>query len=223
MPQHSLPTRMSRVAVGPDDEERLLEARIEAGQVGHVGAVLAIGVDDAGGRSPRVHALAQPLEPRRGTVRAGSRALGPACRSRAGRPGRGGRVSARVAIGSVRWRLPRPDGRRPALDDRRIRRPSTVCHGPTSPSGHVHADSARRRRPESEMDPAELAAGVTATDGRPRAGTSGRRPGPRSRRRWHRGSRPAGRAAARASGPSDRVSRRPRDPTLRHTIDVRDS
>jgi hypothetical protein len=35
-----------RVAVGPDDEQRLLEARVEAGQVGHVGAVLAVGVDE---------------------------------------------------------------------------------------------------------------------------------------------------------------------------------
>ena len=35
-----------RVAVRPDDQERLLEARVEAGQVGEVGAVLAVGVDD---------------------------------------------------------------------------------------------------------------------------------------------------------------------------------
>ena len=35
-----------RVAVRPDDQQRLLEARVEAGQVRQVGAVLAVGVDD---------------------------------------------------------------------------------------------------------------------------------------------------------------------------------
>ena len=50
-----------RVA-GPDDEDGLLEARVEAGQPGEVGAVLAIRVDDQAVDPIGGHALAQPLE-----------------------------------------------------------------------------------------------------------------------------------------------------------------
>jgi hypothetical protein len=41
-----LPNEHRRLAARSDDEDRLLEARVESGEVRDVGAVLAIGVDD---------------------------------------------------------------------------------------------------------------------------------------------------------------------------------
>ncbi len=55
-PWHSLPTRMAGSPSGPEDEDGLLEAGVEAGQVREVGAVLAIGVDDEDGPGPRLPA-----------------------------------------------------------------------------------------------------------------------------------------------------------------------
>ena len=45
VPKHSLPTRIAGGSVGPTIAHRLLEAWVEAGQPGEVGAVLSIGVD----------------------------------------------------------------------------------------------------------------------------------------------------------------------------------
>ena len=84
IPKHSLPTRMAGSPPGPSDEQRLLEARVEAGQVGEVGAVLAVGVDDepvVAAASARARA-GGPLAP--GRTAPGSRASPPASRSRAG-------------------------------------------------------------------------------------------------------------------------------------------
>ena len=67
------------------------------------------------------------------------------------------------------------------IDELVRRRPR--CHGPTSPSGHWTRTSAALGRPQPEVDPAELAAGVAAADRQLAPHASRRRPGPRSRRR----------------------------------------
>ena len=36
------------IAPGSDDQQRFLEARIEAGEVGEIGEMLAVGIDDCG-------------------------------------------------------------------------------------------------------------------------------------------------------------------------------
>ena len=48
-------------AVG-DDEQRLLEARVEAGEIGEVRAVLAIRVDQEPIHSGALHSLAEPVQ-----------------------------------------------------------------------------------------------------------------------------------------------------------------
>ena len=67
MPAHSLPTRTAGSPDGPDDQHRLLEARVEAAEVGEVGAVLAVGPDDEVAVSACVHrrAEARPAARRR--------------------------------------------------------------------------------------------------------------------------------------------------------------
>ena len=63
IPQHSLPTRIAGSPVRADDEDRLLEPRVEAGQEGEVGAVLAVGVDDEVVVAAFARAGAEPLQP----------------------------------------------------------------------------------------------------------------------------------------------------------------
>jgi hypothetical protein len=46
MPMHSFPVTSSGLAISRDDEQGLLEARVEAREVGEVRAVLPVGVDD---------------------------------------------------------------------------------------------------------------------------------------------------------------------------------
>ena len=146
MPQHSLPTRIGRLAVGPDDQDGLLEARIEAGQVRQVGAVLAVGVDDEPIVAARLHPLAQP------------RRAGPAYSARPGSPvvssgiaevGQRRRRPARgrvVVTGRCLLAASTVGSRRRRARSGRTCWPATVCHGPTSPSGHVTRTSAGRRR-----------------------------------------------------------------------------
>jgi hypothetical protein len=52
-----------RIVVRSDEEHGFLEAWVEAAQVGEVGAVLAVGVDDDPVVAARVHPLAQALQP----------------------------------------------------------------------------------------------------------------------------------------------------------------
>ena len=95
MPQHSLPTRIAGVAVAPDDEDRLLEPRVEAGQVRQVRAVLAVGVDDEAVVAALRHPLAEAIEAGRRSSAGGSSG------DRRGMPKSGRATSARRASASV--------------------------------------------------------------------------------------------------------------------------
>ena len=124
-----------RVAVRPGDQHGLLEARVEAAQERQVRAVLAVREHDQPVEPRGRRALAQRGQARRRSGRRGPRGAPRACRSRAGRPS----VSRAVPCASSlsRGRRPRDGRRRAALDVQELRRPATVIHGPTSPSGHV--------------------------------------------------------------------------------------
>ena len=124
-----------RLAVRADDQQRLLEARVESGQVRQVRAVLAVGVDDepvvarahrrarAGARAARAYSLRRDLRHR-----------GRACRSRAAstsarRGAAGSLVSTTVGRPGLDRAPPRGRRRRtvrprPAATDR-PRRPAT--------------------------------------------------------------------------------------------------
>ena len=89
-------------ASASDDEDRLLEPRVEAGQVRQVRAVLAVGVDD----QPvdvvlRAPALAEAFEPRRRRSPPAAPAPRRASRSRAGRSPRAGPSSRRRSMAST--------------------------------------------------------------------------------------------------------------------------
>ena len=86
------------LALKTHDQQRLLEARIEAGQVRDVGAVLTVGVHDEPMETAPLHPLTQSLEP--GRVRGGGDLghLCRACRNRAARAEpiwRGGLIACR--------------------------------------------------------------------------------------------------------------------------------
>ena len=51
--------KKQRLASRHEDHERFLEARIEAGQEGEVGEVLAVGIDDRRSKSRRADALGE--------------------------------------------------------------------------------------------------------------------------------------------------------------------
>ena len=164
MPQHSLPTRIAGVAGRPEDQHRLLEARVEPGQEREVRAVLAVGVDD----EPVVAARRRPARGARSTRSAYS-AAGSSGRSTRARRSRGGRPS-RAGPSVIGRRAHGAGGvHGAAAAARRGRCPRTgsaasVIHGPTSPSGQVTRTSALVGVAEAEVRPAELAAGVAAAD-----------------------------------------------------------
>ena len=155
-----------RVAGRRDDEDRLLEARVEPGEVREVRAVLAVGVDDEPVVAGDVHPLAESLQPGRVERRpaapartSGMPEVGQVDRGQAGR-------SRRRRHRSTHSRAGLPRGRRRSRRARSSRSSfaSTGIHGPTSPSGQVTRTSASVALAQPEMDPAELAAGVAAAD-----------------------------------------------------------
>ena len=126
-----------RNPVGPDDEQGLLEAGVEAGQPGEVRAVFPVGIHDARGRGGRPSARAGGEAGRVGGGRevwspVGHAEVGESDRSEAGPPRRrasaahGTRISGPVAPRSIRT----------------VRSASIVIQGPSSPSGHVTRTSA---------------------------------------------------------------------------------
>ena len=152
-----------RLPAGPDDQQRLLETGVEAGQERQVGAVLPIGVHDDPVVAPRVGPAPQLVEPagvgrgrddrhrlghvevrQRDLAEAWGRHRGPSCAQ-----GVGG-CQGRTAV------APRSIVLKPSA--------GTVSHGPHSPSGHWTRTLAERRDPEADMDPAELARLVAAAD-----------------------------------------------------------
>src|SRR3954453_18691848 len=139
-----VPDEDRRLAARPDDQDRLLEARVEPGQPRHVRAVLAIGVDDDTVVSGTIHPLAEPLE---ADCVQGGRDLG-----RPGGPPERGQLDvgqAREWGGSGGGHLPygamTGDVGSTALAPRRtVTTPpaSAGSQGPTSPSGQVTCTSA---------------------------------------------------------------------------------
>ena len=186
-----------RIAVRADDEERFLEARIEAGEEREVRAVLAIGVHEQPIQARSVRSLAQALEPRhvqhRGDVRhAGRHAevrqrdlrelrLSVALTGRLGLP------RSELAGGAV-------DGHEPVRVD-----PLPVADRAVRP-GHSRPPLPRRYRARSASSRAARKRGRRRPSARP--GSCARRRGPRPTRRSHRGSRPPAPAARPASCPS---------------------
>ena len=148
MPQHSLPTRTAGSPSAPTIKHRLLEARVEAGEVGEVGAVLAVGPDDEVVVAALVHRAraGAPSGRRRSSAASSGSAAGipksgSGDRRRAGR----GRASSAHAVTP-----PGVHGRgagRPALDRRERSPRDIVIHGPISPSGHCTRTSASSASP----------------------------------------------------------------------------
>ena len=120
-----------RVAVRGDDEDRLLEARVEAGQARQVGAVLAVGVDHDPVVAALGHPGAQPLEPLRVARRRAPPASSPGART-------SGRSTG--ASRAVRAAMSPPLDRRVGWS--RIGRPRRAATGRPSPSGQVTRTSA---------------------------------------------------------------------------------
>ena len=152
VPQFSLPTRIAGLALQAHDQQRLLEARVEAGQVRDVGAVLTIGVDDEPLETAPLHPLAQPLEPGRVQSRRDLRHLCRASRNRADpawpiEPAVSSVAAHWIVVmsaarASTRYRasastlMPRPDlAVGPGDPDLRavVRRPSPKWTGPSCP------------------------------------------------------------------------------------------
>ena len=129
--------------------------------------MLAVGVHDEPVVARAAARARSAVEPRPRTRRPGISGLaGRASRSRAARPGRGGPLGVRVVTSSLTagaTATARPASRRARSS--RTGPPPTSSQGPTVPSGHWTRTSRRRRRTEPDVDPAELAAGVPATDG----------------------------------------------------------
>ena len=147
MPQHSLPTRIAGSPVRADDQDRLLEARVEAGQERDGCAVLAIGVDE----EPVVAAVRHPPRgaPRSapGSGRPGSPAGARARRTRAARARRGGARSGwpcwthSASAPALRgWRRPRDRRRRAAGRHRRTGSRPPACQSPCVAVRPAHPD-----------------------------------------------------------------------------------
>ena len=135
-PRHSLPDEDRRRVVGPDDEHRLLEPRVEPGEERDVRAVLAVRVDDEAVERARVRARAQRGDALGVRARPGSRAAGRASRSRAGRSS----PAARSPSSSPPHRARRASTARPR------RRPRSMTHEPVAGDAHATAPPRRRAR-----------------------------------------------------------------------------
>ncbi len=198
-----------RLALGPEDRQRLLEARVEAGQPGQVGAVLAVGVDHQPVVAALLHPLAQPLQPRW-----------------VDRRGQLGHLLGHAELGQVDPLPAAPCGRRvPACGRRSFDQLRAGAardqHGPVGRHGlprtvlAVGPDDPHLGR--SGVRPARSGPGRAGRwrDRRrrsPRGASSAPRCAPRSRHRSHPCCAPAGPAARRASCPSARSPRRCRCP-----------
>ena len=142
-----------RVAIGPDDEHGLLEARVEAREVREVGAVLAVPVDDEDVEPALRRARPRPLQAR-GIELGGQlrHALGHAELGQL--DGREARARSRRGASHV--------DRSPELDDLvgidLLPRPDVAIR-----PGDAHLG--RVALAETEMDRPELAAGMTTADG----------------------------------------------------------
>ena len=101
-----------RLVGRPDDEQRLLEPRVEAGQVGEVGAVLAVRVHQHAVQAGGIGPLAQPPHAGRRRSRPGA----PACAS--GIPKSGRTMSARRALAGDGAQLRGPSARSRPFDPR---------------------------------------------------------------------------------------------------------
>ena len=152
-----------RVALRAEHQQRLLEARVEPGQVGQVGAVLPVGVDH------------QPVPALR------RRPLPKALDAVPVHPGRHLRHLLRHAeVRQVEGR--RPGGLHPVSPGRALpgspvahlggaaritAKPSasTSLPGPPLAAGPLHPDLGSAGVPQAEVDPTHLAAGVAAADG----------------------------------------------------------
>ena len=159
-----------RVAARPDHEHRLLEARVEPGEVGDVGAVLAIGPHDepvvaALVPCARASAPAALGEDRRRQQRLDGRhaEVGQLDVGQHGLPLCGSHSCTSSLIGGRHG--PRRRLVRAALDDREL--VGRAASSTDRPRRRATARGRRRRSasPSPTMEPAELAAGVPAADG----------------------------------------------------------
>ena len=154
--------RGARCSVEGDDEGGLLEARIETGEVGDVGAVLPVGPHDEVVVAPILHAGDQAFHP------FGVDGCGAAARSRASRSPEGRRRRARHA--ALRCHPSTSSGSHGVGADEPATMiadspASSVIHGPSSLSGHWIAELGLAGVTETEMQPAELTPGMSTTHG----------------------------------------------------------
>ncbi len=126
-----------RVVRRPDDQQRLLEPRVEAGQVGEVGAVLAVRVHEDAIQAGASGALAEPC-----------RAVGVGRRRDLRHAVRHPEVG-QDDVGQSRAHGVGTQPRGPSASRSITAKTSAsiVCHAPASPSGHVTRTSARSDGP----------------------------------------------------------------------------
>ena len=141
-----------RVAGGPDDEQRLLETRVEARQVRQVGAVLAVPVDDEDVESALTCACPSPFQAR--AIQLGGQLGHPLWHAELGQlDGR----EARTAHPALPTSIDSPE-----LDDLID---IDLLPWPDVPIGPGDAHLGRITLAEAEVGRPELAAGVTPADG----------------------------------------------------------